>query len=148
MPKLTKLLLVVAVLTVGLCAYGQTYFGDAGIAVKEGTLFTRTAAGVDTAVSVNASTLNNLVAGTSSGMKVVGGMTTVVTSATITTGLTTVVSGTANLGQSATIDANDVTTTATGGSLDIYVWKPTSTGNPTPVAATVGKTVLWFAYGS
>lgn len=120
------------------------YFGDTYTSLKDGTAYT-----------VNSSTLDAQpiypVSGITAGYKVARGVTAVTGSSTIVTathGLASVVSITANLGVDASIDANDVTTAISGTSIVLKVWKPTSTANPTPIAATVAKNVYWIAVGT
>ena len=78
------------------------------------------------------------------------GKNSVTGSAAIASGLKTVVGCVAGLEADASIDAYSGITakpSATAGSIDVKVWKPTSVSNPTPIAATIAKDVRWVAWG-
>jgi hypothetical protein len=120
------------------------YWGDSYQTFKDGTVY-----------SVNSTTKDATavypVGGVASGYKIARGLADVTSSSTITAathGLTSVSHIVANLAQDASIDASDVTTTVSGTSIVIKVWKPTSSGNPTPIAATLPRAVSWMAIGS
>jgi hypothetical protein len=86
------------------------------------------------------------------GVKVVYGLTSITgaTGGDIDTGLSAVSNVVASLASDASIDANVVTGTAGGGAghITLKVWKPTSSGDCTPILATVAKTVRWIAIGT
>lgn len=85
-----------------------------------------------------------------------GQMTTASASDTVVTGLTTVVSAVANMEDAPVIGAygsnaniGDQAGTPAAGSILIKSYKPTATGDATPIAAsTFGKKVNWMAIGT
>lgn len=123
---------------------------DKGLIVPEGTLYTSDTDKNVTAVTLTASELNLAVTGVAADYKIARGQAAVTGSATIaagTHGLTSVSHVVATLAQDAAISANDVTTTVSGTDIVIKVWKPTGTGDCTPIAATIPKSVSWVAVG-
>lgn len=95
--------------------------------------------------------------GVAAGYKIARGQaTTVAASDTIVTGLTTVVSAVACLEDApvigcdrATAAIGDQAGTPAAGSILIKTWKPTASGDATPVAATTfTKKVNWIAIGT
>jgi hypothetical protein len=86
------------------------------------------------------------------GVNVIYGSTSVTgeTGGDIDTGLSAVSNVVASLASDASINGNVVTATAAGGAghITVKVWKPTSSGDCTPILATVAKTVRWVAIGT
>lgn len=108
-------------------------------------------------LNINGVSKTNVITGTAAGFKVARGQaTTVAASDTIVTGLTTVVSAVANLEDVPVIGADraqavvgDQAGTPAAGSILIKTFKPTATGDATPIAATTfGKKVNWIAWGT
>lgn len=69
---------------------------------------------------------------------------------TIATGLATVTGFAATISESAAPGDNTTTLTwtATGGTVSVYAWKPTSVSNPTLIASTGTETIGWIAIGT
>lgn len=67
----------------------------------------------------------------------------------IATGLTTVVAIVCTLSGSAApgVGTSTLTYALSGGSVDVYAWKPTSSSNPTLTASTGTETFSWIAIG-
>lgn len=107
-------------------------------------------AGAGTSIVPTAAQINLLVQGVAAGYKVAMGETSVTGSATVATGLATVVASACSLAEDATLDALWATSALSGtaGSILMKVWKPTATGDVTPIAATVAKKVDWIAIGT
>lgn len=96
--------------------------------------------------------LANAVAGVGAGYKIARGSTSVTgaTAGDVTTGLATVVSVTATLGEDASLAGNNATAAlgGTAGHITLKVWKPTASGDCTPILATAAKVVNWIAVGT
>jgi hypothetical protein len=104
-----------------------------------------------------APTLQNGLAGVGSGYKIARGQATSVTASdTVVTGLSTVVAAIANLESApvigcdrATASIGDQSGSPAAGSVLIQSWKPTSSSDTTPIAATTfSKKVNWVAIGT
>ena len=99
-----------------------------------------------------AATLAAAVAGAASGYKLARGSASITgaTGGDIVTGLTTVVALAASLGEDSSLAGNHVSATlgGTAGHITLKVWKPTATGDCTPILATAAKTVNWVAVGT
>ncbi|HWY14428.1 MAG TPA: hypothetical protein VNX86_04720 [Rhizomicrobium sp.] len=71
---------------------------------------------------------------------------------TVTTGLTTISSCAVVLNESAIgsagLGTTTLTYTASGGTLSVYAWKPTSVSNPTLIASTGTDAFSWNCLGS
>ena len=82
-------------------------------------------------------------------MRVAFGTDSVTGSKTIATGLETVYACFASLDDNIDLNAAWVQAeiSATAGSIDVKVWKPTSATDVTPIAATAAKTVSFLAIG-
>ena len=83
------------------------------------------------------------------------GVASITGSGTVATGLTTVVSVVATLQDDAALTGDTVTATIgdqagtpAAGSVILKVWKPTASGDCTPIAATAAKSVNWIAVGT
>jgi hypothetical protein len=145
MRRTTKILLSAALASVCLAASAQTYFGPSGVAVDEGTLYTRTA-GVDTAV--------HLVGSTAGGVLVKDGTTSTTAGvATVATGLTTVNSAVATLIQDPTLSCSLVTVepgiAGAPGTIKVRVWGVTTPSNATPILdSATSRSVAWHASGT
>jgi predicted RecA/RadA family phage recombinase len=96
--------------------------------------------------------LANSVKGLTAGIKIKDGITSItgVTGGTIATGLATVTSVTAGLGADAAATGTMVTAkpSATPGSIEISVWKPTAADNSAPILSTTAVSVNWQAFGT
>lgn len=68
----------------------------------------------------------------------------------VSTGLTTIVACFANIITSVApgVNTGTLTYTASGATLSIYGWKPTSSGNPTLIASTGNDAFSWFCVGT
>lgn len=96
--------------------------------------------------------LTAVVVGVAGGYKIARGSASI-TGATlgdIVTGLATVVSVTATLGEDSTLAGNHVTAAigGTAGHITLKVWKPTASGDCTPILSTAAKVVNWEATGT
>ena len=91
-----------------------------------------------------------LIRGVGDGYKIARGSTSVTGTADITTGLATVVQAVVSLQDDVSLEANgtSVVNGSTAGHITVKVWKPTSSSDCTPAAATVAKTVRWIAIGT
>lgn len=82
------------------------------------------------------------------------GVTAVTGTNDLTTGLATVVACTATLQEDAALTGEFVTVSiqtqsgGTAGHVTLKVWKPTASGDVTPIAATVAKNVGWICAGT
>lgn len=109
----------------------------------DGERVTATAAELNAAGGVSGG-----VAGVAAGYKVARGAAAITGSGTVASGLTTIVSAVACLKDDASISGDTVTATWTGATLTLKVWKPTSTTDCTPIAASASKNVSWIAIGT
>ena len=82
-----------------------------------------------------------------SGGAITRGVASVTGSLAVTTGLTTITAAVVTLNADAALTGHVATCTFTGGTLTIKVWKPTSSSDTTPIAATAAKSVSWIAIG-
>lgn len=94
------------------------------------------------------SQLTALVQGVAAGYKVARGVSAVTGTLAVASGLATIVAVVATLKDDVSIAANEVSATWTGANITLKVWKPTATGDCTPIAATVAKNVSWIAIGT
>lgn len=94
--------------------------------------------------------------GIAAGYKLARGIETVTGTATVSTGLTTVVAVTATMQADASL-TNGIAVTATigdqagtpdPGSFILSVWKPTASGDVTPIASAAAVAVNWIAIGT
>lgn len=69
---------------------------------------------------------------------------------TVTTGLSTIAECVVTLATATApgVSTTTVTYTASGGTLSLYAWKPTSSSNPTLIASTGTDTVAWSCFGT
>lgn len=77
-----------------------------------------------------------------------GGVVAITGTGTVTTVLNTITSVQATLKDNPSIAAFLVSATWSGQTITLNVWKPTSSSNPTPIAATAAANVQWSAFGS
>jgi len=106
-----------------------------------------------TAVSKTAAQINALVIGVAGGYKLARGSSAVTGSASINTGLTTVVDFCAVPYADSAAKANYAVTVSiadavAAGYIKVYRWKHTSAGTTTLVAATTAGTINWIAVGT
>lgn len=102
-----------------------------------------------TAAQLNAAGgVSNAVAGVASGYKLARGVGAVTGTLVVASGLTTIIAVVATLKDDVAITGTDVSATWTGANLTLKVWKPTSTTDCTPIAATTAKNVSWIAIGT
>lgn len=87
--------------------------------------------------------------------KIARGVASITGSGTVVTGLATVVAIIATLQDDAALTGNSVTASIgdqngapAAGSVNLKVWKPTASGDCTPIAATAAKSVNWVAVGT
>lgn len=99
-----------------------------------------------------AAALADAVSGTAAGFKIARGETALDGSnpTPVVTGLTTIVAAVVALkGTSAPgVGTSVVTYGTSGGTLNLYGWKPTSNADPTLIASTGTETVGWIAIGT
>lgn len=97
-------------------------------------------------------TVANAIEGLTAGLKIKGGITSVtgVTGGVIATGLTTVTTVVAILGADAAATGTIVSgkPSATPGSIELSVWKPTAADNSAPILSVTAVNVNWIAYGT
>jgi len=145
----------------GTLAAGQYLQGDIYLDTTAAVLYFCGAAGSASTstwkVLATGGALANAVVGVAAGYKVARGqMTTASASDTVVTGLTTVVSAVANMEDAPVIGADrsnaaigDQAGAPAAGSILIKSYKPTATGDATPIAATTfSKKVNWVAVGT
>jgi hypothetical protein len=105
-------------------------------------------AGVDVTTAV----ATGGVAGVAAGYKIARGSTSVTgaTGGDINTGLATVLGVAASIGADISLNANEVSAalSATPGHITVKVWKPTATGDCTPIASTTATVINWVAVGT
>lgn len=93
-------------------------------------------------------------AGVAAGYKIARGVTAVTGTNDLTTGLATVAACTATLQEDAALTGSLVTVTiqtqsgGTAGHVTLKVWKPTASGDVTPIAATAAKNIGWNCTGT
>lgn len=121
-----------------------------GGTVEHATLQVSSATGAATVTTALAA-----VRGVTAGTKIARGVASITGSGTVVTGLTTVAAIVATLQDDAALTGNAVTATIgdqagapAAGSVTIKVWKPTASGDVTPIAATAAKSVNWIAFGT
>ena len=148
----------------------DSVLSDAEIAMLDGAVAGTAAAGKCVVLTTNkvidtidittpkfsGTTVSNVILGTSSGKKVVGGVVTLDGSnpTPVVTGLATVVGAVATIQKSSTPGDDPIVLTVdfgggvTAGTVNIYAWKTDGT-DPTLVASTDNATVVsWIAYGT
>ncbi|HLL28576.1 MAG TPA: hypothetical protein VKT73_13110 [Xanthobacteraceae bacterium] len=87
-------------------------------------------------------------------LKVARGVDAVTGTLDKTTGLTTVIACAANLAEDPSLAANVVSyviptqSGGTAGHVTLKVWKPTASGDATPIAGTAAKNVGWVCIGT
>jgi len=94
--------------------------------------------------------------GVAAGYKIARGVATITGTGTVVTGLATVVSVTASMqttpsltnGTQATASVGDQAGTPAAGSVILSVWKPTASGDATPIASAAAVAVNWIAVGT
>jgi hypothetical protein len=81
--------------------------------------------------------------------KVAGGTASITGTGTVTlAGFAAVTSVVATLNQNADLFGTTVTATSSGNVITLKVWKPTATGDATPIASASAKSVNYVATGS
>jgi hypothetical protein len=103
-------------------------------------------------ISVNGSDVTTAVAtggvaGIAPGYILARGAQAVTGTAAITTGLTTIISASVTLAADAALTGDRTSYTFSGGTLTAKVWKPTGTGDCTPIASTTSTAIGWTAVG-
>lgn len=90
------------------------------------------------------------VAGVATGYKLARAQISITGTSNINTGLTTLVSVVASLAEAAALTGHLVTCSAlaSAGWFQLQVWKPTTSSDGTPIAATAAKVVNWIAVGT
>lgn len=103
-------------------------------------------------VDVTSAVATGGVAGVAAGYKAARGETALDGSnpTPVVTGLTTVTGFSATLKGSAApgVGTSVLTYTASGGTVSVYAWKPTSNSDPTLIASTGTETFGWVAFGT
>lgn len=108
----------------------------------------------DVEVTATADQLNaaggvgNAISGVASGYKLARGVGAVTGTLVVASGLATIVSVVATLKDDVALAGTEVSATWTGTNITLKVWKPTATGDCTPIAATAAKNVSWIAIGT
>ena len=100
---------------------------------------------------VTAAVATGGIAGVAAGYKLARGETSVtgLTGGDVDTGLTTVVAVVGSLAEDAALTGMWVTAALGAGShITLKVWKPTATGDVTPILSTAAKKVDWVAVGT
>lgn len=107
-------------------------------------------------VTIGGESQSNDVAGIAAGYKIARGVAAVTGSATVVTGLATVVAVVATAAADASL-ANGIEVTATigdqagspaAGSVILKAWKPTASGDVTPIASAAEVSINWIAIGT
>lgn len=156
-----------------LIASGTTVPADGSAGYSKGCLFVDPDAAAGAQVWINegtetsaafkalpsqaaASTAALAIAGTAAGKKIAAGVASVTGTGTVVTGLATVTavfatvqsdfSLTNGIGCSATV--GDQAGTPAAGSVILKVWKPTGSGDVTPIASAAAVSVNWLAFGT
>jgi hypothetical protein len=127
--------------------------GDALVVKTGGVINFETGAQLQIAGSdITSSVAGSGVAGVAAGYKLARGSTAVtgVSGGDIATGLATVLGCAASIGVDIGLNANEVSCalSATPGHITVKVWKPTATGDCTPIASTTSTTINWVAVGT
>jgi hypothetical protein len=103
-------------------------------------------------VSASAATLNasvaTPVAGVAAGYKLARGVGAVTGTLVVASGLATIAAVVATLKSDPAMTGNTVSADWTGANITLKVWKPTATGDVTPIASTVATNVSWVAVGT
>ena len=106
------------------------------------------------ALGLNLGLHPHLVTELANGLALARGVASITGSGDVVTGLKSVVAVIATLQDDAALTGNNVTATIGDqagapalGSVRLKVWKPTATGDCTPIAATGAKSVNWLALG-
>lgn len=96
----------------------------------------------------------NMVNELCNGLALARGVSSITGTGDVVTGLKSVVAVIATLQDDAALTGNLVTATVgdqatapVAGSVTLKVWKPTATGDSSPIAATAAKNVNWIALG-
>lgn len=153
-----------------LVAEGPTVPADTSVGYAPGCIWFKRAGGASQQIYVNtgtalSSTFTALtpagsslgaVVGVATGYKLARGVATITGSGTVVTGLTTVVSVVVTMqadasltnGVSATATIGDQAGTPAAGSVILKVWKPTASGDVTPIASAAAVAVNWIAVGT
>lgn len=96
--------------------------------------------------------LSAAVSSTATGVKIAGGEVALDGSnpTTVATGLTTITGAVITLKKATApgVTVSSFSYDASGGTLSIYAWKPTSAADPTLIASTATDTVAWQATGT
>lgn len=95
-------------------------------------------------------TVVNAVAGVGAGYKVARGLAAVTGTLDVNTGLATVVAAAVSMDDDPAITGNlaSVVLGGTAGHITVKAWKPTASGDCTPIAATAVKNIFWIAVGT
>lgn len=104
-----------------------------------------------TAAQLNAAGSNevaNPVVGTAAGFKIARGVSSITGSGVVASGLTTIVAVVATLKDDPSLNAHLASATFTGANITLKVWKPTASGDCTPIASTTATNVEWVAIGT
>lgn len=102
-------------------------------------------------VKINEAVAQPSVEGVGPGYAIARGVSSITGTSTFATGLATVVACGASLGENAALTGNAVSVDpapGTAGQITVKVWKPTASGDCTPIAATAAKSVNWWAIGT
>ena len=119
--------------------------------LRAGSLYLGT--GLGTLVSPTAAQINLLTQGVAAGYKIARGSQSATDTASVATGLTTIVAGFAMSRADTATKANNaaLVTASPGvatGALKLYRWKHTGASTPTLVAATTAGVIDWIAVGT
>lgn len=104
-----------------------------------------------TAAQLNAAGSNevvNPIVGVAAGYKIARGVSSITGTGVVASGLTTIVVVVAVLKDNPSLNATLVSATFTGANITLNVWKPTATGDCTPIASTTATNVEWIAIGT
>jgi hypothetical protein len=99
-------------------------------------------------LALNGTSLGSVVQGAASGYKVARGVASITGTGTVTHGLASVVAVVVSLKDDPALTATLASATWTGTTVTVKVWKPTASGDCTPIAATAAKNVNWLVIGT
>jgi hypothetical protein len=101
-------------------------------------------------VNRNSAQINNLIQGLTSGVKTAGSSQSVTGSAVVTTGLATIVSVTATLGQAPSLASGTIVSVdgISSGAFNLKVYQPAASSDCTPVISSGAAVIHWRALGT
>jgi hypothetical protein len=96
----------------------------------------------------NGTDITKAVVSPTAGVRTASGVGAVTGTLVVASGLTTITAVTATLNASPALTGNIVTAAFSGANITLAVWKPTASGDCTPIASTTAVNVSWVAWGT